>query len=257
MASVGQELKRERELRGISLKEIADSTKISLRLLRALEEDRLEILPGKFFIKGIIRAYAKYLGLEEEAVLNMYYEDSLLQERAMETERNKRARRFMFPKDARKTIQYSLIFIFILLILFAVYYFFPREEESAPIREKTTTPIIQQEETIALPTPPPLEESTPEIEGLNIEISFVEKTWIQVYADGALQVDGIKNPGEKVEIRASEELLLNLGNAGGVIYNLNNKKGKLFGPSGSVKKNIKITLDNIQEYLAEEEEINS
>lgn len=256
MASVGQELKRERELRGISLKEIADSTKISLRLLRALEDDRLDILPGKFFTRGIIGAYAKYLGLEEESVFNMYYEDSLPQEQATETERKKREQRFTIPKDVKKIMQYAILFIIILLILFAVYYYFPRKEESAP-PEKTTPPIAQQEEKIVLPTPPPVEESAPEIEGLNIEISFVEKTWIQIYADGKLQVDGIKNPGEKEQIKASEELLLHLGNAGGIIYNLNNKKGQSFGPSGSVRKNIKITLDNIQEFFAQEEEINS
>jgi len=93
MASLGQELKRERELRGISLKEIADSTKISLRFLRALEDDQLDMLPGKFFTKSIIRSYASYLGLEEETVLNKYHEDTLLQQEAEEIE--KKIRSFM------------------------------------------------------------------------------------------------------------------------------------------------------------------
>ena len=87
MASLGQELRRERELRGISLNEISDSTKIGIRYLRALENDNLEILPGRFFTKGIIRAYAKYLGLDEESVLNKYYEDILLREQLLEKEK--------------------------------------------------------------------------------------------------------------------------------------------------------------------------
>ncbi|NOR13733.1 MAG: helix-turn-helix domain-containing protein, partial [Candidatus Aminicenantes bacterium] len=66
MLPIGQDLKRERELRGISLKEIAESTKINIRFLRALEDDQFDALPGKFFTRGIIRGYAKYLGLEEE-----------------------------------------------------------------------------------------------------------------------------------------------------------------------------------------------
>ena len=74
MASLGQELKRERELRGISLKEIAEATKINLRFLRSLEENQFDLLPGKFFIRGIIRSYAGYLGLEEHAILNLYQE---------------------------------------------------------------------------------------------------------------------------------------------------------------------------------------
>ena len=44
--SFGQNLRRERELRGISLHEIAEATKISARFLQALEQDRLDVLPG-------------------------------------------------------------------------------------------------------------------------------------------------------------------------------------------------------------------
>lgn len=256
MASVGQELRRERELRGISLKEIGDSTKISIRLLRALEEDRLDILPGKFFTKGIICAYAKYLGLEEESVLNKYYEDLLLQEKALETEGEKKAPRFVISKDIKKFLKYGVLFIILVLILLAVYYFFPGKEEGT-VLEKTPIPKAQQEEKSILP-PPVVEESIPEVKEISLEISFLEKTWIQVYADGELKLDGIKNPGESAQVTASEEFILNLGNAGGVVYNLNSKKGRRLGPSGSVVKDIKITLDNLQEFLVpEEKEINS
>lgn len=251
MASVGQELKRERELRGISLKEIADSTKISLRLLRALENEHLEILPGKFFTKGIIRAYAKYLGLEEASVLNMYYEDTLLQEQAAETERKKRVS-LGIPKDAKKVLPYVLLVAIILIIFVVIYNYFPRKKENTRL-EKTPLPKVEQQQQIFLPPPPPTEEFAPEIKELNLQISFVEKTWIQVFADGELKVDGIKNPGEEVKLNASEELLLHLGNAGGIAYNLNGKEGKPLGRSGSVVKDIKITLDNIQEFLTQEE----
>ena len=90
MASIGQELKRERELRGISLKDISKSSKISLRLLEALEEDRLDLLPGKFFIKAIICTYAKFIGLEEDSILNKYYEASFLEEQSQEPKSKKR-----------------------------------------------------------------------------------------------------------------------------------------------------------------------
>lgn len=72
MASLGQELKEEREARHISIEEIASATKIVRRYLEALEADHLEILPGEFFIKGIIRNYARAIGLDGEAVLAKY-----------------------------------------------------------------------------------------------------------------------------------------------------------------------------------------
>ena len=49
MASLSEKLRRERELRGISLKQISDDTKIGVRFLQALEEDKLELIPGEFY----------------------------------------------------------------------------------------------------------------------------------------------------------------------------------------------------------------
>jgi cytoskeleton protein RodZ len=70
--SFGVSLKRERELRGISLAEIAKTTKISVRLLEAIEKDRFDILPEGVFRKSFIKSYAKYLGMNEEQILHEY-----------------------------------------------------------------------------------------------------------------------------------------------------------------------------------------
>ncbi|HKY33401.1 MAG TPA: helix-turn-helix domain-containing protein [Candidatus Polarisedimenticolia bacterium] len=72
MASFGEELKRERELRDISLKEISEATKISLRFLEALEQDNYDILPGGVFNRGFIRAYARFIGIDGEEMVNAY-----------------------------------------------------------------------------------------------------------------------------------------------------------------------------------------
>src|SRR3954464_11632508 len=66
MASFGERLKREREMRNVSLEEIAESTKIGKRNLEALETEDFDKLPGGIFNKGVVRAYAKYLGLDED-----------------------------------------------------------------------------------------------------------------------------------------------------------------------------------------------
>jgi cytoskeleton protein RodZ len=66
----GERLRREREMRGIKLEEIAESTKIGKRNLLALEEEHFDQLPGGIFNKGFVRAYAKFLGLDEEQAVN-------------------------------------------------------------------------------------------------------------------------------------------------------------------------------------------
>jgi cytoskeletal protein RodZ len=72
----GDHLKREREMRGVSLEEISAATRIAPRILAALESEQWELLPGGVFNRGFIRSVARYLGLDE---------DSLVAEYALET----------------------------------------------------------------------------------------------------------------------------------------------------------------------------
>jgi len=74
--SFGEELKRERELREITLREVAESTKISLRYLEALERNAFGNLPGGVFNRGFVRAYSKFIGVDPESMVDAY----LLQE---------------------------------------------------------------------------------------------------------------------------------------------------------------------------------
>jgi cytoskeletal protein RodZ len=72
LTSFGEELRRQRELRQVSLEEIADSTKVNLRFLEALERNDFDALPGGLFTRGFIRAYATYVGLDPEATVSAY-----------------------------------------------------------------------------------------------------------------------------------------------------------------------------------------
>ena len=75
MSSFGETLKRERELRQISLREIAEATKINLRYLDALERDDFRHLPGGVFNKGFVRAYAEFIGIDPENMVTAYLEE--------------------------------------------------------------------------------------------------------------------------------------------------------------------------------------
>src|SRR6267378_1300583 len=68
----GTRLKRERELRGITLDDVSLSTKIGKHFLSALEEERFDQLPGGIFSKGFVRAYARHLGIDEEQAVADY-----------------------------------------------------------------------------------------------------------------------------------------------------------------------------------------
>src|SRR5512133_2130734 len=72
VGSFGERLRREREMRKVSLEEIAAATKIGTRHLRALEEEDFKKLPGGIFNKGFVRAYARFLGINEDQAVSDY-----------------------------------------------------------------------------------------------------------------------------------------------------------------------------------------
>ena len=72
MGAFGDRLRREREMRGITLDEIAESTKISRRHLESLEKEDFDSLPGGIFNKGFVRAYARFLGIDEDQAVADY-----------------------------------------------------------------------------------------------------------------------------------------------------------------------------------------
>ena len=72
MSSLGSYLKRERELRQISVAELAQTTRIPVRILHQLETDEIASLPADVFVRGFLRAYARALQLDEQHVLARY-----------------------------------------------------------------------------------------------------------------------------------------------------------------------------------------
>lgn len=250
MASLGQELKQEREKRRISLEEISRATRISLRFLQAIEDDDFELLPGSFFNKAFLRAYLRYLGLDEKAVISRY-ESLFPQKEALAIKK-----RFKERGELPGQIPWVKIFLtFFLLtaglgLLYLVFQMRPKPGPSitrATIVEPAILPpaAIEEEKSVM----PPNE--------INLKIIFRERTWIQVYVDGSIKLDGIKNPGDTFETKATKELLMHLGNAGGITYTLNGFKGKGLGRSGAVVKNIRITHENIKDFLETKSSSNS
>jgi transcriptional regulator with XRE-family HTH domain len=257
MASLGQELKRERELRGISLREIADSTRISLRFLQALEEDRLDVIPGAFFVRAILRAYARSIGIDESQALNKYQEVYTFEEQLQYGESLERPRPRPKPLSRlfiRKGIWITALALLVIgLGVVLLYFFFFAPENKPPVSSKPPQPVAQ----IEVPKRHPPLEPVPrveEIKGLRLEMVFIEETWIHAYADGESVWDGIKNRGESLDIRAEQEVRLSIGNAGGPDLTINGQKAKPFGPSGTVLLDIRITPENYLDFLVPEGE---
>jgi len=70
--SIGKFLKNQREAQGVSLENIARDTHISERYLEAIEQEDFKKLPGTFFVRGFIKTYADYIGLDSREILENY-----------------------------------------------------------------------------------------------------------------------------------------------------------------------------------------
>jgi cytoskeletal protein RodZ len=149
MASLGQELKRERELRAISLKDISGQTRINARYLQALEDDKLDQLPGAFFIKSVLRSYSKCIGVDENYFVNKYHQDVLIQEDAQEKERRKNE---FIPSEPKKKKIWPWILALLLAIIVAAcaaaYVFIIKpQKDNRPVLRKPPAPALEQQIT--------------------------------------------------------------------------------------------------------------
>lgn len=245
MPSFGQDLKREREVRGISLQEIAETTKISLRYLQALEEDQFELLPGKFLTRAIIRSYAQAIGLDPVEVLNQYLQ--LITKEAKEKEKipAPEKKQILSKYNIRSMAIVIIIFSLALIIISWLVFHSPslQVHESLSLTKlpsaQTTVNEVLLLETIVIPASAPMK----------LNLTFNQKTWLQIYADGTLKINGLLFPGDKVSLEAQQEFLLHIGNAGGFRYTLNNLPGRPLGKPGQVRKNLKINRSNYHQYL--------
>src|ERR1700686_1977106 len=68
----GEKFRKAREAKSLSLDDVSNVTKISSRMVQAIEQEHFDLLPGGVFNKGFIRAYAKHLGLNDEEAVTDY-----------------------------------------------------------------------------------------------------------------------------------------------------------------------------------------
>lgn len=224
--SLGKYFKRERELRNISLKEVAENTKVKEHFLRALEEDRYDLLPSAIYVKGFIIHYAKYIGVDPDDAL-LRYQNFIKREFADVAE--------AIPKKKSVwNMKYGwIIGGAIVIALIASYLLFLRPSKP-PIEPLPVKPEVKKK----LPSiPSPQIAGTPtrqEEKPLSLQIKAVEKTWIRIQVDGQPDREILFQPGEGISSRAVKRIHLIVGNAGGLDLIFNDRSLERFGESGEV-----------------------
>ncbi len=246
MASFGENLKRERQLRGVALREVADSTKISIRFLEAIESGRWDLLPGGLFPRSFVRQYASHLGLDAERVLADFQME--LGEQRQDPPVAPERRRSRWPSGVRWVLPLGLLPLGLLLALIVV--------RQAGSRQPPVPPApIPALAALSFPAdrvfPPPFSASSPSPgpQGLALGLRARESCWVEVQVDGVKVLEGVLNAGESKQLHARGELLLSVGNAGGVEVSVNGRAGVPLGRPGEVRRRIHITAESLPSLL--------
>jgi cytoskeletal protein RodZ len=254
MGSFGDRMRREREMRGIKLEEITESTKISRRHLLAIEEEHFDRLPGGIFNKGFVRAYARFLGLDEEQAVQDFmtasadYDQPLaLQPPGFESS----IKPPIMPSEAserRKDLGWALVALLVLAVgLFGWYKINHSGKNDAVSAQSSnapaTLPQIPLPNSVTEPVSP--SGTSPELkrqsdiqaagQAVVLAIRANRETWVSMVVDGKPYMDQVLIAGNERTVRARESIVLKTGNAGGLEVSYNGKPPVPVGKEGQVR----------------------
>ena len=264
MATFGERLKRTRVNKKMSLEDVARATKISTRMLTALEEEKFDQLPGGVFNKGFVRAYARHLELSEEQALRDFTaaagssateikaEDAELRAIAERKEKERAGR----PRS--QGIPWGIVAacLLVLALTLSIWGFFTRErvagttsrsaarsspiptESVAEIPADSSSPPVQPQPVAHRETVPDATDSSssgPETQAVSsapitLVIRARQNSWLSITVDGQAFYQDTLAAGQEQSISAQTEVVVRSGNIGGLEITFN---GNQLPPQGN------------------------
>lgn len=237
--NLGAGLKLAREQSGLTLRQIADVTKLSVSSLTALENNRIGQLPGGIYRRAIVRSYASEVGLDPEetlrAFLEQYPDDVPTMAQLLPPPKVRSGRR----------LQALLLLSALLPILAgAVLYV------SANARGSEATPVMNTVHASSAGAPALSFRSISggEDNAVSMMVSVSSPTTLQIVADGSQVLARQLDVGEVFTVGLSSDVVLVGDDAGAVHFSINGRAGRALGDSGS-PLTARISRDDYQDWL--------
>ncbi|HQP72743.1 MAG TPA: DUF4115 domain-containing protein [Acidobacteriota bacterium] len=281
MATVGEILKQKRQEQNLTLHDVSEVTKISTNFLDAIENNAFKKLPRGVFPKMFIRAYARHLGLDDDRLIQLYYEQSAEIE-TQETPAPEGPR--MAPiRQRRGHWTRLLVAVVVMGALLGTIYLVYQSSESGPPLDDATPPEPQRPVVEPAPapaatdhpatsaadvpapngapspadssvqptsgeTPRPPATTEPDPQSLVLALRASAVCWVRVVSEGVPQ-DFILQPGETFQYSYVKPIVLQVGNAGGVTLFLNGQAARPLGTTGQVME-LNLSPSNWRDHLA-------
>ena len=245
MESVGEFLKHEREAQGKTVEDVAKATKMSQLILEALEADHFSVLPAPVYVKGHLRTYARFLGLDEGAVVGKYLRFTQQQENeeldewdAVELELHEEKQRV-----GRRWVWVAVVVAVVVVGAIIWYAASQQRRASEPEMSANVGAVnsVGADTSAGADTNAPAAVIEPAretvvddtmIEWYKLELLVVAKdrTWLSVSVDGERVADLTLERGEQRQWEADESFRLDVGNGGGLELYLD---GEYLGTAGT------------------------
>ena len=288
MPTLGEELRRKREERNIDLTDIAESTKIGIRFLKAIEADNYAILPGGIFTRSFIRAFAKRVGMNEDEAMELYVQQVApppVVEQPAESHQKSSKRppsilqtydnqpppvRKKSSKSAPETSWSSVFIIIGILIVVGIIIAAlirqinknqaaqvvipeaPKVEQ--PASDSAPNPTAPTPNANSQPATQPQQPQPPSLasnDSLKVRIEAKEgDIWVQYQADEATPAQIILKPGQGQDLPpALTAVKIKYGNKQSLKLIINSKEASLPPDLPEWKGNILISRDNLQTFF--------
>jgi cytoskeleton protein RodZ len=204
MNSFGTYLKEERKSRKISLDEISRATKIRRAVLEAIEKDQGEVLLPEAVVKGFIRTYARYIGLDSKEVMATYAE----KRRGDETSEHGTQLPGGKRKIPAKYVFAGGICLLIVIVISLIFFYERGPREGAHETALETIPteqasMVPSEDLHTSPWPPSVGESMP----LQTPPASVEEGQEEKEAHNVQGVPEVQRVQEVSDVEAEEEVV--------------------------------------------------
>ena len=239
----GERLKRERELREVTLEEITSATRISPRFLAALENEEWEKLPGGVFNRGFVRSVARYLGLDEESFLGEY---DLAHGPIVQLTPERNAQHF---SSRPKWIPFVIFLIIIVVVgalltggVYAWRYYTAHHTAShssdssvvaMPGASASITPANSAADTVRTATGDAASAAAMPPVPLDLYVSLSEASRLRIFADGKLLIDGELPSGANRHFPANDRFDISASDSSAVLLELNGQAMPPLGAPGA------------------------
>lgn len=263
MGDFGGTLRSARERKGISLRHIANATKISMGALESLERNDFSRLPGGIFSRSFVRAYAQEVGLDPDETVSEFLKETgetfqppsqIVEENAPIMPEHPDPGLEMQSNLAPRLVKIAFIAI---PLVAAIIYFAMKEAATGPAAPLAT---VTAEQATAAATPPaaPAEPAPaaatgpiPDLgpgETMRIVLEPSAECWVSLTVDGSVRVSRLMTAGERETHEIREGAVLQLGDAAAMRFSINGRASKPIGASGAVET-LRITRANFKDFL--------